>query len=89
MVAQLKRIKECERLSAWMTMWQPCSSAPCRPPFPRDRQRDATRGLANRRITAHRQAFKITVRDLGDLKPALSLDNVAELIEQLEGSPRR
>ena len=34
-------------------------------------------------------AFKITVRDLGDLKPALSLDNVAELIEQLEGSPHR
>ena len=38
------------------------------------------RGLASRRITAQRQAFKVTARDLGDLKPGLSLDNVAELI---------
>jgi hypothetical protein len=44
------------------------------------------RGLASRRVTAQRQAFKITARDLGDLKPGLSLDNVAELIEQVEGS---
>jgi hypothetical protein len=44
------------------------------------------RGLASRRVTAQRQAFKITPRDLGDLKPGLSLDNVAELIEQVEGS---
>jgi len=43
----------------------------------------------DRRITARRQAFKITVRDLGDLKPELSLDNVAGLIEQLEDSPHR
>jgi len=38
---------------------------------------------------ARRQAFKITIRDLGDLKPALSLDSVAELIDQLEDSPHR
>ena len=43
----------------------------------------------DRRITARRQAFKITIRDLGDLKPALSLDSVAELIGQLEDSPHR
>ena len=43
-------------------------------------------GLASRRVTTRRQAFKITARDLGDLKPGLSLDNVAELIEQVEGS---
>jgi hypothetical protein len=47
------------------------------------------RGLASRRVTAARQAFKISVRDLGDLKPGLCLDNVAELIEQVEGSPHR
>jgi hypothetical protein len=47
------------------------------------------RGLASRRVTAERQAFKITARDLGDLKPGLCLDNVAELIEQVEGSHHR
>jgi hypothetical protein len=35
--------------------------------------------------TAKRRSFKITARDLGDLKPGLSLDNVAELIERVEG----
>ena len=44
------------------------------------------RGLASRRIAAPRQCFKITARDLGDLKPGLSLDNIAELIEHVEGT---
>jgi len=43
-------------------------------------------GLASRRATARRQSFKIAARDLGDLKPGLSLDNVAELIEHVEGA---
>ena len=43
-------------------------------------------GLAGRLVTGQRQPFKITARDLGDLRPGLSLDNVAELIEQTEGS---
>jgi hypothetical protein len=47
------------------------------------------RGLTSRRVTAQRQAFKITACDLGDLKPGLSLDNVAELVEQVEGSAFR
>ena len=47
------------------------------------------RGLANRRVTASRQAFQVRARDLGNLKPGLSLDNVAELIEQVEGSLHR
>jgi hypothetical protein len=47
------------------------------------------RGLASRRVSAQRQAFRIRVRDLGDLKPGLSLDRVAELIEQVEGSLHR
>ena len=46
-------------------------------------------GLAGRRLAKERQGFKITARDLGDLKPGLSLDNVAELIEQVEGSLHR
>ncbi len=44
------------------------------------------RGLASRRIPARHQPFKVTVRDLGNLRPGLSLDNVAELIEHVEGS---
>jgi hypothetical protein len=33
--------------------------------------------------------MKIEVRDLGNLKPGLSLDDIAELIEQVEGSAFR
>jgi hypothetical protein len=44
------------------------------------------RGLASRRVAARRQAFKVAPRHLGDLRPGLCLDNVAELIEQAEGS---
>ena len=47
------------------------------------------RGLVSRRATARQQAFTITARDLGDLRPGLSLDNVAELIEQVEGPLHR
>jgi hypothetical protein len=47
------------------------------------------RGLASRRATAQRQPFKIVPRDLGNLKPGLSLDNVWELIEQVEGPLHR
>jgi hypothetical protein len=43
------------------------------------------RGLASQRAAIKRRSFKITPRDLGDLKPGLSLDNVAELIERVEG----
>ena len=46
-------------------------------------------GLAIRRAVAHPQAFEIAARDLGDLRPGLALDNVAELIEQVEGPLHR
>ena len=46
-------------------------------------------GLASRRVAAQRQAFKIAARDLGDVRPGLSLDNVAELPEQAEGPLHR
>jgi hypothetical protein len=47
------------------------------------------RGLANRGITAKRQTFRIAARDLGNLRPGLSLDDVAGLIEQVEDSLHR
>jgi hypothetical protein len=47
------------------------------------------RGLASRDATAQRQPFTISPRDLGNLKPGLSLDNVAELIEHVEDSLHR
>ena len=47
------------------------------------------RGLESRRATAQRRHFKVTARDLGNLKPGLSLDNIAELIEHVEGSLHR
>jgi len=47
------------------------------------------RGLAQRATGGTRQAFKVTTRDLGNLRPGLSLDNIAELIEQVEGPLHR
>jgi hypothetical protein len=47
------------------------------------------RGLASRRAAARRQAFTVTARDLGALKPGLSLDNIGDLVEQTEGSIHR
>jgi hypothetical protein len=47
------------------------------------------RGLMSRRVTAQRETFKIRTRDLGDLKPGLSLDRIAELIDRAEGSLHR
>jgi hypothetical protein len=47
------------------------------------------RGLASRPAAARRPPFRIAVRDLGNLKTGLSLDNIAELIEQVEGPLNR
>jgi hypothetical protein len=46
-------------------------------------------GLASRRTTAPRQPFRVGARDLGKLKRGLSLDNIGELVEQLEGPLHR
>ena len=43
------------------------------------------RGLTVRRPSGPREPFKAKVRDLGNLKPGLSLDNVGDLLEQVEG----
>lgn len=44
------------------------------------------RGLASRRVVDRQKPFKVAIRDLGNLKPGLSLDNVSELIEHVEGA---
>lgn len=45
--------------------------------------------LARRGGTAPAPQFRIEARDLGDHKPGISLDNVSELVEQLEGPSHR
>ena len=47
------------------------------------------RGLASQRSATHWEAFEVTARDLGEMKPRISLDNIAQLIEQVEGSLHR
>jgi hypothetical protein len=46
-------------------------------------------GLESQRATAQRRAFKVTARDLGNLRAGLSVDNIAELVEHVEGSLHR
>lgn len=43
------------------------------------------RGLAARSAIPGTTAFEVEARDLGVLRPGLSLDNIGELIEQIEG----
>jgi hypothetical protein len=47
------------------------------------------RGLARGPGTAAKAPFKVVARDLGRLRPGLSLDNIADLIEQVEGPGHR
>jgi plasmid stability protein len=47
------------------------------------------RGLLTRGGASPRRPFKVVARDLGELRPGLSLDNVADLIEQVEGPEHR
>jgi hypothetical protein len=46
-------------------------------------------GLVAQRGSATPDDFHIEARDLGSLKPGLSLDNVSDLIEQIEGPLHR
>ena len=47
------------------------------------------RGLAARREMKRTKPFKVAASDLGDLRPGLSLDSVADLLEQVEGPLHR
>ncbi len=42
-------------------------------------------GLQAKTRPRKRAPFRITPRDLGQLRPGLSLDNIGDLLEQLEG----
>ena len=43
------------------------------------------RGLSTRYSRAPKEPFRVTARDLGKLLPGLTLDSVADLLEQVEG----
>lgn len=45
--------------------------------------------LTKRRPTVPPTRFTVTARNLGSLKPGLSLDSVADLFEQIEGPAHR
>jgi hypothetical protein len=47
------------------------------------------RGLMSRREMRRSGPFKVTARDLGNLRPGYSLDNIGELIERVEGPLHR
>jgi hypothetical protein len=47
----------------------------------------STRGMGSKMMCCC--SFKVTARDLGNLRPGLSLDNIAELIEHVEGPLHR
>lgn len=52
----------------------------------RDVVNDALRrGLARPPAGSPRTPFRVVTRDLGALRPGVSLDNIAELIERVEG----
>jgi hypothetical protein len=46
-------------------------------------------GFVEKRVATRRHPFKVEVRELGNLRPGLSLDNIGELLEQVEGSLHR
>lgn len=47
------------------------------------------RGLRKQQAGADGRKFEVAARDLGELNPWLSLDSVADLIEQVEGALHR
>jgi hypothetical protein len=56
----------------------------------RDVVNDALRrGLASPQGATARATFAVHARDLGELKPGLTLDNIGALLEQIEGPTHR
>jgi hypothetical protein len=47
------------------------------------------RGLATRHRARSAAPFKVIARDLGNLRAGLDLDNIAELLERVEGPLHR
>lgn len=50
---------------------------------------EALRANIQRRAHKATRPFKVEPKDLGELRPGLSLDNIGELLEQLEGTTHR
>ncbi len=46
-------------------------------------------GLHAKKTQRPRRPFRVEARDLGALRPGLSLDNIGDLLEQLEGPVHR
>jgi plasmid stability protein len=47
------------------------------------------RGLVSRQQSTPVARFRVEARDLGELRAGVNLDNVAELVEQIEGPLHR
>jgi plasmid stability protein len=47
------------------------------------------RGLVSRREAKPSAPFRVVARDLGELRPGVTIDNVADLLEQVEGGRHR
>lgn len=47
------------------------------------------RGFASRRAPAAQGRFRIVARDLGEVREGLSLDNIGDLLERVEGPLHR
>ncbi|MCC6194818.1 MAG: hypothetical protein IT518_10165, partial [Burkholderiales bacterium] len=47
------------------------------------------RGLATRKQAVRRDPFKVETRDLGEAKAGPGFDNIAEVLEQIEGPRHR
>jgi hypothetical protein len=47
------------------------------------------RGMASQRLTRSTEPFRVVARDLGDLRPGVSIDSIADLVERLEGPQHR
>jgi hypothetical protein len=43
------------------------------------------RGLNAKRPVRHRVPFRIVARDLGRIRPGINLDNIAEVLDAVEG----
>jgi hypothetical protein len=47
------------------------------------------RGLFAKKSDSSKHPFRVQVRDMGPLRPGLSLDNIGELLERIEGPAHR
>lgn len=46
-------------------------------------------GLSHREMIEEAEPFKVEARDLGELRAGIDLDNIAEVVERIEGPQHR